>query len=186
MAEKAEAELVLAFQGGDGEAFGELYRRRCSAVQRTAYLIVGNRSDSENVMQDTFVKVWQNLPKLKNPACFEAWLMRILVRTAWQYCRRRGSEQPVGEVLEPVTEAADEGSEPSGLLLASERRDRLWLAVNRLDIKQRTVIILHYYNEMSVQEIAAAIGVPVGTVKSRLFAARRTLRRELGSKGDEL
>lgn len=175
--------LVVAFQAGDEAAFALLFERYKSRVLRTAFLIVGNHCDSENVLQDSFIKVWRNLPGLNDPTSFRPWLWRIVIRTAWEYCRRQGAEQPVAEVWQE--QRPDEDQIPSSLelIVQAERRQELLAAVNRLDIKHRTVVILYYYNEMSVQEIAAATGTLVGTVKSRLFTARRLLRRRLGNNG---
>ncbi len=173
-----DAALVKAFLAGDSTAFAELYERYKTPALRTAFLIVGNSSDSENVLQDTFVKVWQSLGSLKNAEHFKPWFMRILVRTAWEYCRKQGREQPVADVWEQKAPPVDEGSLLEQVL-QTERHNELWAAINSLDVKQRTVIVLYYYSEMSVAEIAAATGAYSGTVKSRLFAARRQLRRLL-------
>lgn len=194
MSQMSDAELVRlccgADSGADGGAadvaFGELFARYRAGVLRSAYLIVGNRADSENVLQDTFVKVWQNLPALKNPDGFRPWLMRIMVRTAWDCCRRRGQEQPVADVWDGAD--VPQGESSLDVVLAAERADCVWAAVQRLDVKHRTVVVLYYYDELPVQEIARVCGVPVGTVKTRLWAARRRLRvqlRELGGNVDE-
>lgn len=181
MTERSDEELVCAFQAGEENAFAEVYDGHKSAVQRTAYLIVGNHSDSENILQDTFVKAWQNLSSLKDPSRFEPWLMRIMVRTAWQYCRKRRGEQAVADLWESVPEGKIETvcEQPIERILQIERQEELWSAVNRLDMKHRTVVILYYYNEMSVQEIATATGTLAGTVKSRLFTARKMLRQQM-------
>lgn len=177
-----DAVLVQAFQGGDEAAFAELYRRYQMRVLRTAFLIVGNYPDSENVLQDTFVKAWQNLPRLQNPSLFKPWLWRILVRTAWQACSKRQKEQPVADVWEQVSvegRLCESSDEPSCQAERSELYRTLTEAVRQLDIKHRTVIVLYYYNEMSVRDIAAATGAMTGTVKSRLFTARRILQQQL-------
>lgn len=174
---KTDGELVQAFCGGDEAAFGELYRRYQGGVYRSAFLIVGNSSDSENVLQDTFIKAWQNLHSLRDPARFQPWLWRIMVRTAWACCKKRREEPR--ECPEPagVGESLLDG------VLRNERRGELLAAVDSLGIKQRTVVILYYYDEMSVQEIAEATGALPGTVKSRLWAARRQLKKQLEQGG---
>lgn len=178
-----DAELVRAFQAGDDEAFAELFERYRQSVMRTAYLIVGNRQDSENVLQDSFIKVWHSLSGLREPEGFRSWLWRIVVRTAWENCRRREREQPVADVAEAAdaANAANAVGEDFSVeqTLRREETSEIWAAVNRLNLKQRTVVILYYYNGMSIREIAAVTGSLSGTVKSRLFAARERLRREL-------
>ncbi len=178
-----DAELVRAFQAGDDGAFAELFERYRQPVLRTAYLIVGNRQDSENVLQDSFIKVWRNLSGLREPEGFRSWLWRIVVRTAWENCRRREREQPVADVMEIVETVEAVGGVAGDFsaeqMLRREEMSEIWAAVRRLNLRQRTVIILYYYNDMSVREIAAATGSLSGTVKSRLFAAREKLRNEL-------
>ncbi|MBQ2888734.1 MAG: RNA polymerase sigma factor [Firmicutes bacterium] len=171
--------LVRAFRAGNTGAFGQLYERYKSQVLRTAFLIVGNHCDSENVLQDSFIKVWQNLPGLKDPACFRPWLWRIVTRTAWEYCRRRDVEQPVEAVWDVCRMSEEQAQSSLDVIMQAENHKALLGAINELDLKQRTVIILYYYNELSVQEIAAATGALPGTIKSRLWAARRKLRRTL-------
>lgn len=173
--------LVRAFQEGDDSAFVRLFERYKSRVLRTAFLIVGNHCDSENVLQDSFIKVWRSLPGLKDPTRFQPWLWRIVTRTAWEYCRKRDIEQPVETVWEVCR--PEEGQTISSLevLMQTENRQALLSAINELELKQKTVIILYYYNELSVQEIAAVTGTLPGTVKSRLWAARRKLRRVLAA-----
>lgn len=171
--------LVRAFQEGNTGAFGQLYERYKSQVLRTAFLIVGNHCDSENVLQDSFIKVWKSLPGLKDPARFRPWLWRIVIRTAWEYCRRRDVEQPVEAVWDACPMCDEQAPDSLDIIMQAENHKDLLGAVNKLDLKQRTVIILYYYNELSVQEIAAATGALPGTVKSRLWAARRKLRRAL-------
>ena len=171
--------LVLAFQSGDSSAFDRLFHRYKDRVLRTAFLITGNHCDSENVLQESFIKVWGSLPALKDPARFRPWLWRIVTRTAWQYCRRRDVEQPVEDIWEGCLIDSSAAISSLDVLMQAESRNALLKAVNSLSLQQRTVIILHYYNDMSVQEIAAATGTLSGTVKSRLFAARRKLRQSL-------
>ena len=81
--------LVRAFQAGNLDAFDELFVRYQTQTLRTAVLITGNYQDSENILQETFIKCYQSLPQLKNPAQFKTWLYRILTRTAWAYCKKQ-------------------------------------------------------------------------------------------------
>lgn len=177
----AEEALVRAFQMGDSNAFAELFDLYKNQVLRTAFLIVGNHCDSENVLQEVFIKVWCNLSDLKDPTRFKPWLWRIVTRTAWAYCRKRDVEQPVASVFDACQVDLSETSSLPEMLMRAEHHNALLEAINSLELKQKTVVILYYYNELSVKEIAAATGALPGTVKSRLFAARRNLRQVLGA-----
>lgn len=176
--------MVRLFQAGDTEAFAELYERYKTVALRSAYLLCGNYCDSENVLQEAFLKCYQHLPGLRRPERFKPWFFRILTRTAWDYCRRLSRECPMEYILEAYQAREGEGQAPLELLAAAEERRELAAAIDRLPLKQKTVVVLYYYNELSVAEIAGICGTLPGTVKSRLFAARRNLQRLLEPRGE--
>lgn len=175
-----EISLVQRFQAGEETAFEQLYELYKNPALRSAFLITGNYADSENVLQETFLSCYQNLPKLKDPGSFKPWFYRILTRNAWRYCKKRDKETPVAAVFVEQQTLA-EPLEPSvlELLAAAETQAALLAAIDCLPLKQKTVIILYYYDELSVQEIAQATGLLVGTVKSRLYTARQNLKKSL-------
>lgn len=171
--------MVRLFQDGHVQAFDELYERYKTVALRSAFLLTGNFCDSENVLQETFLKCYQHLPGLKKAERFKPWFFRILTRTAWDYCRKSSRECPMGYVFEAY-QAELPGAESSlDILAAAEERRELAAAIDKLPLKQKTVVVLYYYNEMSVQEIAGICGTLPGTVKSRLHAARRKLQEIL-------
>lgn len=181
IAAKSDAELVRLFQQGQEWAFEELFQRYKQAAMRSAFLLAGNHFDAENVLQEAFLKCYQKLAGLREPDRFKAWFWRILTRTAWAYCKKRDRETPTAALLEEYSAA---GQDKSALehLTASEEQQMLRAAIKRLPLKQKTVIVLYYYEELSVQEIAQATGTLCGTVKSRLFTARRNLAQLLEEK----
>ncbi|MDE6603159.1 MAG: RNA polymerase sigma factor [Lachnospiraceae bacterium] len=144
---------------------------------RTAYLITGNLSDSEDVVQDTFVKVWLHCRELKNEGGFKAWMMQILVRTAYKSAKKKSRELPDEEIMQKADKS--QGISFAEEVIAREEAERIARAVRSLPVKQRTVAVLYYYQECSVSEIAAILGVLEGTVKSRLYTARKFLRGKL-------
>lgn len=171
-----DAMLVRQFQGGDEAAFEQLYRQYKTPALRAAYLLTGNLCDSENVLQEAFLKCYRCLGGLRNPDGFKSWFWRILTRTAWDYCRQRNRECPVEDIfdayqagLAPVCSSLDS-------LIGREEAAQIMAAINRLPLKQKTVIILYYYNDFSVAEIAEVTGALPATVKSRLYLARRSLQ----------
>lgn len=175
MQESGLANLARRFQAGDEAAFAELYELCKNQALRSAFLITGNYYDSENVLQETFWKCYQNLPKLKEPDKFKPWFYRILTRTAWEYCQKRDRETPMGEPLAQL--AQDSADLAADLAEAAETRRELMAAIDRLPLQQKTAVILYYYDGLSVEEIAKATGAFAGTVKSRLFNARRKLKK---------
>ena len=172
-------EIIVRMQQGDEDAFSRLFRMYSGRVLRMAYLISGNYADSEDIVQETFVKCFTYRARLKDPNKFEPWLYQIMTRTAWRVAGKSRREQPSEEIGRIQDEMAGEFSSPLENVLSSEERERLWRAVDSLDIRQRTALVLYYYNQMSTREIAKVMGCLEGTVKSRLFTARRNLRKLL-------
>lgn len=172
-------EIIVRMQQGDEDAFSRLFRMYSGRVLRMAYLISGNYADSEDIVQETFVKCFTYRARLKDPDKFEPWLYQIMTRTAWRVAGKSRREQPSEEIGRIQDEMAGEFSSPLENVLSSEERERLWRAVESLEIRQRTAVVLYYYNQMSTREIAKAMGCLEGTVKSRLFTARRNLRKLL-------
>ncbi len=174
-----EARLVERWQAGDESAFTELYQLYKTPAIRAAYLITGSQCDSENVLQDTFLKCYQSIGSLRDARGFKSWFYRILTRTAWDYCKKRDRESPVADVFDAYQAKEPKARSSLDILAEREQERELLRAINRLPLKQKTVVILYYYNELSVGEIAAATGALAGTVKSRLFMARQNLRGQL-------
>lgn len=172
-----EEVLVRQMKEGDKASFDLLYEKYWNVALHTAYLITGNRSLSEDIVQDTFVKVYLHCGELKNDSGFKAWMMQILVRTAYRNGKKACREVPDDEVVQK----ADTGGIPDSLeqVLAREEARAVAEAVRALPIKQRSVVVLYYYQEYRITEIAEIMGCLEGTVKSRLHTAKRQLRRML-------
>ena len=169
--------LVRRMQAGDHDAFDQIFGLYQNRLLRTAWLISGNRADSEDIVQETFVKCYCNCGKLKDPAVFSTWLYQILTRTAWRYGRKRNRETPVEQFFQDLGQAPEDS--PLEQVLRREVREDLYRSILKLDQKQRTVVILYYFNELSTREISRVAGCLEGTVKSRLYAARKALEKSL-------
>ena len=182
---------IMQMIAGDEAAFDEVYRSCSGKLYRMAYFITGSRSDSEDILQETFAKCFLHRNDLKNPDCFDSWICQILVRTAWRYRKRKkgrgelsyeglleeGAETGMAERIRRDTGTG--GEEPIHKVVQAEQAAELWQAVGKLDVKYRTVILLYYYNEYSIRQIARMTGTLEGTVKSRLYKARGLLRDQL-------
>jgi RNA polymerase sigma-70 factor (ECF subfamily) len=144
-------------------------------VHRLAVVIVGSE-EAADVTQDVLLRAWRELPRLRDDRRFEAWLRRILVNR----CRDLGRAQG-RRVVEIELDPAVPGAAPSADRLgAADRAVDLDAALARLSVDQRAVIALHFAADLTLGEVAATLGVPIGTVKSRLNAALIHLRAELG------
>lgn len=174
---KITAELVIKLQDGDKSAFEELFELYKVNSVKTAYLLTGNRALADDVVQETFVQCYLKIKDLKNPMQFKTWFFKILTRIAWRMNTKEKSAVPVENIFEVLPCSNDESIENN--FIKKETSKKIMAAIDNLDYKQRTVVLLYYYKEFSVSEIARIMGCFEGTVKSRLYAARRNLKKSL-------
>ena len=172
-------DIVMAAQLGDRQAFAELARREGDRALRLAYVIVGSRSDAEEIVQDSLFQAWLSLPRLRDPARWSAWFRRLLVNAARDRARRvvRLAEVPIEGV---ATTLGAQGERFASLL----DRDELRRAVSRLAMDDRTIIALRYGADLEVPDIADALSIPLGTAKSRLHRALGRLREILADEAE--
>jgi RNA polymerase sigma-70 factor (ECF subfamily) len=176
-----DAELVRRTLSKERDAFGELYERHRERVFRVAYHFVHNKADALDLCQEIFVRAYESLASFKGEARFSTWLMRIASNTSVDFCRQARVRR-AGE-LDERTIAGDERlpsttttPRPTAGLEREEARAALEAAIAQLTPEHRAVFVLHAVEEMSYQEIAQAVGCPIGTVMSRLHYARKRLR----------
>lgn len=177
-----ECDLVRLVQNGDMEAFEELFERYKAQALRTAFFITNNIFSSEDIVQETFIKCWNSIGSLKKPEFFKSWFFKILTRTSWKYSVRDKKDVLVQDIFEKAD--AQSIDEAVNLFVITEQNKVLHREIESLDIKQKTVIILYYFNGFSVKEIAKITGCFEGTVKSRLHNGRKTLKNRLTASGD--
>jgi RNA polymerase sigma-70 factor (ECF subfamily) len=176
------SELVRRASRGDVAAFDELVASRLAQSLRLARAIVDSPADAEDVVQEAFVSAWRSLRRLREPEKFDAWFGRILVNTARSHIRRRGTVTPISIDRRRADSTDDEHEHPGRhdpALDWVDSSDALARAIDRLSVDQRTILALHHLEERPVTQIAAVLGIPVGTAKWRLHAARQALGRAL-------
>jgi RNA polymerase sigma factor (sigma-70 family) len=171
-----ESELIRRAQRGDTHAYEELVNAYQGIAFRTAYVIARNASDAEDAAQDGFVKAWRALGRFREGAPFRPWLLRIVANEASN--RRRSAGRRASLALRAATQATsgDAAPSPEAALLSSEQRAVLLAAVDELPEEQRDVVALRYFLGLSEAEVAEALGIPQGTVKSRNARALERLR----------
>jgi len=181
-----ELSLVQAAKKGDVSAFGELVKRYDRNVFRIALHITQNREDAEDVVQDAFLKAYENLEQFQGQSKFYTWLVRIAVNEALMKLRRRRPERMVSLDQEVQTEedsmpreVADWSPNPEQLYNQSELRDILGKTIQGLPPSFRTVFVLRDVEGLSTEETAQALELSVPAVKSRLLRARLQLRERL-------
>jgi RNA polymerase sigma-70 factor (ECF subfamily) len=167
-------------QARDRDAFELLVEEHLAAVYRIAVAIVGP-PDAMDVTQETFVTAWQQLPRLRNRTAFGSWLRRICVNAARQWLRRttrRGVAISLdGDATRSPMELIDRHPDFRATV---EARALLEPAIERLSTDQRAILALHYTLGLSIAESADALGIRVGTAKSRLNASLQALRTAVG------
>jgi len=168
-----QRDLVVRAREGDHDAFSELAAGAIERLLRVARLIVRDDDRAQDAVQDALVAAWLDVRALRDPDRFEAWLHRLLVRSCYREARRGRRRWAIeAEVRETAVPALD----PS---IDIADRDELERGFRRLDADQRTVLVLHYYLGLSLDEAADALGIPPGTVRSRLHRATRAMRAAL-------
>jgi RNA polymerase sigma factor (sigma-70 family) len=171
-----DSELFARAQRGETAAYEEIVRRYQQLAFRTAYVITGSASEAEDAAQDGFVKAFRALNRFRPGAPPRPWLLRIVANEARNRVRstqrRLGLELRLAEGFRP----GDAAPSPEAASVAAEDRSRLLELVNALGQEDREVIASRYFLELSGDETAAALGIPEGTVKSRLSRALARLR----------
>jgi RNA polymerase sigma-70 factor (ECF subfamily) len=170
------SDLVLRAQSGDDLAFQRLVEPELSRLVRLASAIVGNETDARDVIQDTLTIAWRKVGSLRDEDRFQAWLTRILINECRHLVRRRGNHT-VREA--PRNEGAHGGSYQSQMERDVASSDLLERAFDRLEGRQRALLVLHHLEGLPIDQIAGLIDVPPGTVKSQLFTARAALKAAL-------
>ena len=165
--------LVEQARKGDHDAFTELVGGSIARLDTAARLILRDRELARDAVQEALIHAWQRLPGLREPERFDAWLHRLLVNAALDLDRRR--RRHVIEVeIQPIHVPA-----VSDATSAHADRAQLDEALAHLDPGHRAVVVLHYYLGMPLPEVANAVGIPLGTAKSRLHYALAAMRGAL-------
>jgi RNA polymerase sigma-70 factor, ECF subfamily len=171
-----ETELVLQAQRGDRNAFGELVCIHAQGVTNVIYRMCGDVQVAEEAAQETFIQAWLHLASYRLHTSLRNWLYRIAVNAATDILRKEKRILPNAIEDLPLT---DSSPGPEALLSRSERTALVQKAILALPDASRAVLILREYEEMSYQEIADTLDIPVGTVMSRLNYARKILKEKL-------
>ena len=160
-----------------GDRLGALYARHGPDALRLAYLLTGDRELSEDLVQEAFIKVAGRLTSLRNADSFRWYLRKTVVNLANSYLRHRRVERAYAKGL--ISSTAGAGVSSPDMATKQVVRE----AIARLPVRQRAVVVLRYYEDLTDQQIASVLGWPLGSVKSSLYRAAATLREQLGQEG---
>ncbi len=173
--------LVRRAQAGDQMAYADLFHRYQRSVFHLMMNVVRDREEAAGLTQDAFVRAYRRLNRLRAPEAFGVWLRRIAVNIGRDYLKRR--RLPTEPLVSPSGEERliiDPGDSPDRVVVQSELLVVVRRAIGRLPEEHRLVVTMHHLEGMEVKDIAEVLGIPVGTVKSRLSRARGVLRELLG------
>ncbi len=186
-----DSELVKSFNSGSESAFDELVRKYSTQMFKVAYGFLRNNEDAEEVVQDTFVKVYKNLKTFRGDSSFSTWVYRILInlaRNKYQWNKRRGEQQKISISEKRQTpdggdagdiDFADMAHAPQAMMEKSEENERIMSAIAGLPETLKESIVLRHLEDMRYEDIAKVTGANIGTVKSRLSRAREALTKIL-------
>ena len=179
MSKVSDHELISQLHEGSLEALGQLYDQHRQLVYRTALAITGDPEAASDLLQDVFLRLHRFADRLDPQRPLEPWLYRMTTNLAYTWVKRNH------RWLRPLEELADwfSGGDSNPSYTQVELQDdwhQVQLAVSALPLQQRIVVVLYYLNDLSLQEIAEILEVPVGTVKSRLHYGRNALKKSLG------
>ena len=168
-----QQELVERARRGDHDAFAALAGAAIFRLDAAARLILRDPDRAKDAVQETLVRAWRDLPTLRNPDRFDAWLHRLLVRACIDEARRLRRHRFDVELTPIDAPAIDD------LSSLTADRDQLERGFSRLEPEARALIVLHHYLDLPLPEVAIALGIPLGTAKSRLHRALGSMRAAL-------
>ena len=173
-----EHELIERCRSGDDTAFGELVDRQKNLVYGLIYRLIPDRSAVDDLAQEVFLKVHRGIPYFRGEAQLSTWIFRIVQNVCAQWRSGGHSEPPLEGARESAAPRRDVGS-PDAAFADLETRDRLQKALAQLPPHYRMLVAAHYLQGVQYEALAEALNIPLGTVKTHLYRAKRRLRELL-------
>jgi RNA polymerase sigma-70 factor, ECF subfamily len=170
-----ERKLVEAVQNGDKAAFGQLVRMHQKRLFRFIYGLTGSFDQTEDVVQEAFVKAYAAMGSFRTEYDFYPWLSTIARNLTYNFLQREEKKESLDKISEQGFDAASADSDPLDELLDSEGQRRFYAALGSLPTAYRTVFVLRHFEDMDYGQIASYLKIPPGTVDSRLHRARQLL-----------
>jgi RNA polymerase sigma-70 factor (ECF subfamily) len=182
----SDGELVARAWSGHADALEELARRHRNSAYLLALQLLGNRDDALDVAQEAMLRFLSTLGRIEPGRAVRPWLLAIVrnqARDLWRRQRVRRAESIEADPDGLVSQVVDAGPGPEEEARRAELRRRVWRAIASLSPEHREIVVLRDFHGLSYDELAHAIGIPIGTVMSRLHAARQRLRARLIEEG---
>ncbi len=176
-----ERGLVVRAREGDRDAFARLFREHQVRVYNLVVYLLGDPTEAEDVTQRAFVRAWEELPRLRDPQAFTAWLNRVARNLASDRARAGAARARAQAAGATPSDDGPVATPPEEVVAQREQGERVHQAVASLASPHQEVVVMHHFEGTPVQEVAERLGLPLGTVLSRLARARAALRRKLGA-----
>jgi len=184
--ERDIADAVRAVRAGDAQAYATIVKRYQGPLMTLCTALLRNRQAAEELAQDALVRAYERLDLFDVRQPMKPWLCKIAYRLAQERRRAQSRETARLEAAATMHPQGHGDSGPAEQLFADERSEMLWQAVSELPVAQRTAVVLYYREDLTVKEVAEAMGVSPGTVKTHLFRARSQIQALLrGREFDE-
>lgn len=171
-----DKDLIKRVKDGDESAVIEFINQYRQKIYWTAYRLTVNKEDALDITQDVFVKFINNIKKIDETKIVDAYIHRITVNCAYDYLRTRFKTSRFQDVLQMLTRKQQT---PAESYKRSELREKVFRAVNKLSAKERKIIILYYFHDLKIREIAEALNITEGTIKKQMFRAKAKLEHIL-------
>ena len=178
--EGMQIQLVERARSGDHDAFSTLIRAAGPRLLGAARLILRDRDRAQDAVQEALVLAWRNIGALRDAEAFDAWLYRLTVRACYRAAKTVNRRAVVELHVVPDIEPSGDPDFPA---LVAER-DRVGRAISQLPVEQRTVMVLHFYLDLPLTDVAEVLDIPVGTAKSRLHRGLEALRETMSRDRD--
>jgi RNA polymerase sigma-70 factor (ECF subfamily) len=177
--ELTDRELVLQLQGDSLGALGALYDRHSRLVYRTALVVTGDPEAASDLLQDVFLRLHRFADHVDPERPLEPWLYRVTANQSYTWVKRHQRwTQPLEEIAEWLSSGVK--NSPQYITEQNDESKRIQVAIAKLSLTQRVVVVMYYINDLSLHEIAEILEIPEGTVKSRLHYGRNALKNHLG------
>lgn len=163
----------------DKDEFTKFVNKNYKKFYNFAYFYIGNKEDTEDILQETFIKIYNNYSSLKDKKLLENWAIKILRNQCIDFLKTEKTKKYVTSILEFLNLKAPEDNEPHKIYERKEIRTIINDALNKLKIKEKEVFILKYYNNLSIKEISKITGLSESNVKVTLFRSVKKLRKFL-------
>jgi RNA polymerase sigma-70 factor (ECF subfamily) len=175
----SDAECVRRLQQGDTEAFATLVERHQRTIFNLLYRMLGDYDDAAEVAQEAFLSAYRSIKSFRGDSSFSTWLYRIAVNHANTRRKSLAQSQQRSALMESLEPVGAGGPDPAAAMERKELRERVQAALNGLEAEDATIILLRDLQDVPYETVADMLGIPIGTVKSRLHRARRALKARL-------